>query len=502
MVFHLHRTAFWLAGWLALASMSILCGCETTPDGAPLTDATSVDTTVGGSDTSIGADLLGATDAQDSAEVDSLGQDTTADGSATDDTPLLTDCAPPVTAEPGSGTNGAGQAYFVAETDHYRLEAEADAVETAALARLLEASYKPLKQWFGAEPPLVGADRLVVKFYATTEHWQAGLAADGVSAPASAGGYYAPTTRVAYLFRQGDPWYTQVLLLHEAIHQFHFLAADIQTSLPVWYVEGIAEFLSRHDWDGACVRLGQVPLLSWDDRPASAQQKVVSGSWDAANLINDAANDDRDLAWALVGTLSSGKDNNGQPHFQTPWNALRKLLDGGQALDQAVQASFPDLTGMNTALKSFVSQHQQLWQPIYVQWVHLTPSSLRGVVDNAVSIALVKNSQKSLQATLPGPLASNCSVGIVYSYASPSEWEALLWQSNGNVDAFTVKPSGALWTTVGKAPAPSVLALAHNNGQATVSFGDVAIERTPLFPARLGLALSNCDTVFSGLMWQ
>ena len=51
-----------------------------------------------------------------------------------------------------------------------------------------------------------------------------------------------------------------MLLLHELVHQWQD-AVETNGGLPVWYVEGLAEGLSRHHWDGACLQLRVRPLL-------------------------------------------------------------------------------------------------------------------------------------------------------------------------------------------------------------------------------------------------
>ena len=76
------------------------------------------------------------------------------------------------------------------------------------------------------------------------------LLAAGVQPPA-AGGYYHPSGRTAYAWRQPTIYFTRCLILHEATHQFHYLARTSNSvSLAFWYAEGLAEFLSRHYWDG------------------------------------------------------------------------------------------------------------------------------------------------------------------------------------------------------------------------------------------------------------
>src|SRR5262249_26045016 len=126
--------------------------------------------------------------------------------------------------------------------------------------------------------------------------------------------------RTAYLFEQGNPYYTHVLLLHEATHQFHELSRTKGQALPFWYTEGHAEYLGRHDWDGHCVRLGTLPILSWEDIAAHALVDSKMPGIAVAPIVSGSDQADRPASWALFRYLDPG------PHHDA-FKAFRDALD-------------------------------------------------------------------------------------------------------------------------------------------------------------------------------
>ena len=108
-------------------------------------------------------------------------------------------------------------------TEHFVLYLEGEPAERAeAYGQLAEAAWLALAEIHdGAEPPQGPLD---VRVYASQTAWQEGMQAEGVTVPASAGGYYDPGTQIASLFQQPTVYYSQTLFLHEVFHQFHALA--------------------------------------------------------------------------------------------------------------------------------------------------------------------------------------------------------------------------------------------------------------------------------------
>ncbi len=195
--------------------------------------------------------------------------DSTADDALRVDQPLICDAIEPtLTADPDGG--------FRVETSHYRLFVRGlpDA-EARELGRLAETAWEGWQAYFPTPFDLDPSDPFEAYVEANAADFADRLAADGLdpSAADGAGGFYHPATRRAYLSVQPSVWYTRVLFLHELAHQAHRQSRG-PTEVQGWYVEGVAEFLSRHDWDGQCLRLGALPHLSLEDPARAAARRT------------------------------------------------------------------------------------------------------------------------------------------------------------------------------------------------------------------------------------
>ena len=117
-------------------------------------------------------------------------------------------------------------------SEHYHLHSESTIAETEEMSRVLEAARPQFEKHFNKSPKL-RRDKLALYFFNTKEAWEAKIRADDLEIPDStAGGYYFHTNKTAYLFRQPTRYYTRCLLIHEAAHQFHYLARGIKEEIP------------------------------------------------------------------------------------------------------------------------------------------------------------------------------------------------------------------------------------------------------------------------------
>lgn len=287
----------------------------------------------------------------------------------------------PVAVAQGSG--------FIASTTHYAVYDEVSAADAVENARLLEASSGAFAAWFVRPWPLANPERASVRIFKDEPAWKAALTADGITPPAGSAGYYSPATKTAYLYQQGNPYYSHVLAVHEATHQYHWLSRIKGGSLPFWYMEGIAEHLSRHDWDGSCVRLGVTSLLSWEDLPSK-----VSSSVDVTGIVNGTVTPSRADAFALVRYLDTGP-------YAASFTAFR------DAFDATGTASFSGLvtdpSTLAAPLSTWLPSVQEPMKPVFTEWVHV--SSTRVLVDtpSVFSIAVLKTAPTHFEAKLEVP---------------------------------------------------------------------------------------------------
>jgi len=435
-------------------------GCSSKDDAIP-DDAGGVD--VGSTDEGSEADAASADGASDTAA------DAGAPGFCTSEKPTVT----------------ASGAAFSATTTHYELYAETTEADATELARLLEASSAAFAAWFERPPP---AERMKVRYYKDSAAWAAGLTADGIAVPTGSGGYYSPSTKTAYLFAQGNPYYSHVLAVHEATHQFHQLTRATSVTLPVWYAEGHAEYLSRHDWDGQCVRLGVTSLLSWEDLPA----KVTT--IDVGAIVGGTAVATRPEAWAIFRYLDTGAE-------KARFKAFRDAFDAGKS------PSFADLVAPPASLTApvlaWLPSAQEPMKPIYTEWIHVGPHAVNVDTPGVFSLAVVKAPTVThFEGKARVPATGKWSVGVVVSYTDPKNYVGVVHDSDGTVSTFTATGS-AVWAKVGTAPKPTgaeVFSVEYAAGRANVTFNGASVSVAAPTP-RAGLAANDTAASFHDVSW-
>lgn len=396
----------------------------------------------------------------------------------------------------------AGSGAFTVTTTHYELYAETAQDRAIEMGRLLEASYGAFTAWFEAEPKLGAGERLHVKLFADEASWAAGLMADGLAVPPEAGGYFSPTTRSAYLFVQGNPYYTHVLLVHEATHQFHELARTKGQALPFWYTEGHAEYLSRHDWDGRCVKLGTVPLLSWEDLPAKALDEAKGGI-DLAGITAGTTTASRAASWAIFGFLDQGAN---KPKFK----AFRDAFDANQ-IDGA--HSFATLVGDPAALAAplaaWIPGAQERMRPIFTEWIHVGPEAVIAESPVYFSLAIVKGAATHFEASYDVPGGSSWSAGVVVGFDDSDNYAAIVVSADQKLRSFIATAGSAVWKDLGSGPASlgdgtgALAADYEGNGVVSVTVnGQKTMTSIGSMTPRAGLAINDGRVAFHGVSWK
>lgn len=443
----------------------VLAGCSSNPDVTPEggTPDAAIDSTMSGDAAMEGA----AMDA---------GADSSTPKFCTNETPQIV----------------MGDGGLTVTTSHYQLYAETTPADATELSRLLEASVLGFQNWFERPIP---APPLEVKYYKDQPSWSAGLMADGITPPANAGGYYAPSTKTSYLFKQGNVYYSHVLLVHEAMHQFHFLTRLMVPQAPFWYVEGHAEYLSRHDWDGSCVSLGVMSLLSYEDLP---KQGLGEGNIDFGGVINGSIQGTRADAWAIFRELDTSAL---QPKFKMFRDAFDANMSPNFSNIVAPVSMFD--TTLDAWLPTAVAQEPMT--PIYAGWIHVGPHAL--LVDSPVylTLAIVKAKPNHFEAKLELPQSNKWLVGVLVSYADNQNYLAVLHGNDGKVLTFTANGGQNTWNQIGTAPLPSgnleVFSIDHANGMAKVTFNGAMLSVSASNP-RVGLAASDMTGRIIDIDWK
>jgi len=236
-------------------------------------------------------------------------------------------------------------------TTHYALEVDGTEARALELGLLAEGAWLALDEWFGAAPP---SPPLLAGFYESSDAMAAAMERDGIGV-VSAAGYYSPGSLRAYATDQPTQYYDQVLFLHELTHQWHQQAAGADGYQAQWYAEGLAEALSRHDWDGACLRIGRLPVLSQEDFAAQALQIVDdAGGADLDGWIGaDSWPGARPIWYAVVRWLIEEKPDE--------FLALREAYDGDSGLDPTAVLGSLDSAAFEVWLASDQEPMEVIW---------------------------------------------------------------------------------------------------------------------------------------------
>lgn len=333
------------------------------------------------------------------------------------------------------GTAGPRVAAETYASRHYDIYAEnASAAEVAAL---LEALHEQLTKHFGVAP----RQRLGVRLYATRERFLAALASDK-QASVSGGGYYAPGTGRAYLFAAPSEQFTRQLVLHEATHQFHWLAASGNKAPSAnWYDEGLSEYFGMSNWDGRTLETGTVPPVSLEDYPEQAARQLAEVK-DLSLVLDGTTKVDRPLAWAMVHYLMH-KD-------AEAFKRLGARLDARERPGEAWRSVYgqqPPVT--SEALAQWLIARAQPWRIIWTSWSSRSGEVLQGCAE-ANALAVLKETPRKLQAQLE-PVKGTLRAGLAVDYRSPQEFGLFQVRSNRWV---LYRRAGGGWVLQASGPLP------------------------------------------------
>jgi hypothetical protein len=389
------------------------------------------------------------------------------------------------------------------ETTHYQLYAEVHADEAQTIARMLEGEWAALADWWEATPDTSDGELLAVELYATEAAWADAIVDDGLDVPWGAGGYYHPTTGIAYLYAQPTVWYTRVLSLHEALHQYHHRARTRGASVPGWFAEGHAEYLSLHDWDGQCLRLGRLPLLSLEDMPSSALGRADEGELDLAAHIAGEESISRPLEWAIFRYF----DRADEGELAGSWRTFRDAVDGG-ATDRLAEfeAAFgTSPSSFDGPLHDWLASEQQPMESVWLEWTHVDPGRVDGFSD-VMSVAPLKEAPDHFELRFAVPDEPTWWGGAMLSFDDSSNFVALLVGSDGTLSTFELHDGDAVWNDAGPAPEAQdgaySLSLDHGTADTTVTInGQTATFPLAYSPAG-GPALYEARIRFEGIAWR
>ncbi|MDJ0976169.1 MAG: hypothetical protein QNJ98_17040 [Planctomycetota bacterium] len=405
---------------------------------------------------------------------------------------LLALGASPVVAEPTLELT-------VYESEHYRLSTNVDPARSKTYARMLEAMWPLLRDFFGSEPKLERGERLDVFFLADAQDWRDKLRADGIHIPRGAGGYYWPGNKSVYLYTQPTIYNTRQLLLHEAMHQFHFLArCNNKAPKDAWYVEGLVEYLSRHYWDGETLTLGVVPTCSLANYAERALACYEQDDYDLTALVESERAGERYEQWALVRFLLEADEGK----YRRRWRTLAAKLDRGQTARSVFAKVVGEPKALQPKIRAWLATQQEPYAPVWNEWIGTAPDAVWGTA-RVTSACRARDDVESMAATLHVP-AGRWKGGLLIGFESPKAYTVVLLNDRGGY-AVNRRVDGR-WRVLKRGKAPAAVEgryrLRATCGEAgvTVRANDVVLGTFALPGRGMGVCLDSCSLQFSELV--
>ncbi|MCC7509114.1 MAG: hypothetical protein IT464_07040 [Planctomycetes bacterium] len=384
-------------------------------------------------------------------------------------------------------------------TEHYRLGTDADAATAAEYKLVLEACWPLFEAFFGGAPKLKKDEKLDVFFLATQAGWQTKMKEDGVGVPAGAGGYYNPGNKTVYLWKQPTLYTTRQLLIHEAMHQFHYIACCNNVGpKDVWYIEGIVEHMSRHYWDGKKLTLGVIPFCSLEDYPKLALELFSRDDYDLDAMVSGTRDSTRPEQWALVRYLLLADEGK---HAKN-WAKLCKKLDSGQSAKNTFKSTIGDPKKLKPQIREWLGTQQEPFVPVWNEWQGQGSNAVHGT-STVTSACRTRVDATEIGATFTPP--EGTWKGGLLVYESGDEYTVALLNSGGG---FSInRRAGNAWTVLASGSAPAHegsyrLKAVRNGEEVTISANDTLIARLPIKGSKLGVCLENCTLAFSAIEWK
>ncbi|MCA8917113.1 MAG: hypothetical protein KDB90_17115 [Planctomycetes bacterium] len=387
------------------------------------------------------------------------------------------------------------------ESEHYRLRTNIDVATSEDYSRVIEAAWPLLETFFDGAPKLRKGEKLDVYFLATQEDWQAKLKEDGVGIPIGAGGYYWPGNKTVYLWKQPTLYNSRQLLLHECMHQFHFIAKCNNVGpQDTWYIEGIVENLSRHYWDGEKLSLGVIPFCSLANYPKLALELFERADYDLGAMITGERGSGRPEWWALVRYLLNADEGKYLP----AWKKLCKKLDGGQSAKNVFSSTAGDPKKLQPKILEWLKTQQEPFVPVWNEWQGQGSNAVVGT-SNVTSGCRARDDASEIAATLIVPEGA-WKGGLLVGFEDSESYTVALLNSEGG---FSINQRiDKKWNVLkrGNAPEPAEgkyrLKAVRTEGSVTISANDIELGSFELAGAKLGVCLENCTIRFTDIEWK
>ncbi len=402
----------------------------------------------------------------------------------------------------GISTSTSAQATKTYSGTHYQLKSDFPVQEAQELLLVIESAWPLLEEFFGKAPKLKKNEKLTVFLFEKYESFNRQILKQKVTPPGpGAGGYYWPPLKTVFQYRQPTVYYTRQLLIHECVHQFHFLSSTKNhTPHDAWFIEGITEYLSRHQWDGATLVLGAVPTISLKDFPARALKIMSHPDYDLGAMVSSMNQSDRAEQWALVHWLCRPNKK-----AKKKWAKISKHLNDLKPAKTLLRQIIGNSKKTKQEIVAWLRGHQEPMKQVFNQWEGRAKQHLRGFA-GVVSMCRTKKHCQSFEAQLVIPqLGTPWRGGLLLHFIDPKNYTVLLVE-NGRWKIDILRngawiPSHKGIFLVNKEAKGLHLAAQQRKKKLQIFLDETMIVELPTTSSPMGLCLDNCTLSFTSVRW-
>jgi hypothetical protein len=191
-----------------------------------------------------------------------------------------------------------------------------------------------------------------------------------------------------WLKEQPSPYYRRHLLLHEGIHGFMF--SMLGDCGPLWYMEGMAEYLATHQWHDGKLTLGYMP-----------KSREESAMWGRIRLIQDAVAERRAKRFPAILDLTGGVHRENELYA---WCWLAAAFLDQHPKYQARFRELPKIVTRTDFNEQFRKRFEADWPALCEEWQLLTTNLEYGydIARSAIDFTPANNSPRPQAGEGPG----------------------------------------------------------------------------------------------------
>jgi hypothetical protein len=270
-----------------------------------------------------------------------------------------------------------------------------------------------------------------------------------------------------------------------------------------WYVEGLAEYLGRHHWDGKTLVTGQLPLLSLSDYSKKALASLDGDEVSLAKVVAGKGGG-RPLYFAIVRYLLTGE--NGK--YKKAFARLADKLDRGASSTAIFGQTVSSPRKMEKRFRAWLAEEQEPWRQIFNEWEGIGPGRFKGTAaDYIVSTCAVKGPVTRLSASLEIPEAGSWIAGIQLHHTDGGDYTTALCYSGKEIRV--ARRQNHKWVKLGNYPCPKpagkglIRFRAERVGKQVRLFveeGEIGTFELP--GTTLGLALQGSTVRYRNVTWE